>query len=296
MAGWGLALTISLEAIARIANTLGWRVTIEDYPRSLRFVELFGARIGGEAIDYVTPSAQLGGQFVMAVEVREKLRMPLGWRRWWSRRWRKRSAKFVFISIALVVSLRMIPVAANLYWAIVGGFGLAVALAGGFFFVQIEAAVFASVARRGQVRYCANQHQRKRNPRFRDEADTVLLDFYARNRGRFLASCVCYRGRMESRPARNLYPVCACCISRRRFKTALLVESIGAPDRTRDLSDSGQAGEPGGRQGANSWGMLGYPAGIGFCSGVSAAYQGNGMGLVRAAGHDDPSDGRAAAR
>ena len=32
MAGWGLALTISLETLARIANTLGWRVTIEDYP------------------------------------------------------------------------------------------------------------------------------------------------------------------------------------------------------------------------------------------------------------------------
>src|SRR5258708_9159501 len=77
MAGWGLVLTISLEAFARIANTLGWRVTIEHYPPKLRFVELFAARIGGEAIDYVTPSAQLGGQFVMAVEVRDKLPMPI---------------------------------------------------------------------------------------------------------------------------------------------------------------------------------------------------------------------------
>ena len=59
MAGWGLALTITLEAAARIANTLGWRVTIEDYPPNLSFFELFAARIGGEAIDYVTPSAQL---------------------------------------------------------------------------------------------------------------------------------------------------------------------------------------------------------------------------------------------
>ena len=69
MAGWGLALTIALEALSRIANTLGWRVTIEHYPPNLRFIELFAARIGGEAIDYVTPSAQLGGQFVMAVDV-----------------------------------------------------------------------------------------------------------------------------------------------------------------------------------------------------------------------------------
>ena len=27
IAGWGLVLTISLETIARIANTIGWRVT-----------------------------------------------------------------------------------------------------------------------------------------------------------------------------------------------------------------------------------------------------------------------------
>src|SRR5260370_14181847 len=78
MAGWGLALTISLEALARIANTLGWRVTIENYPPKLRFVELFAARIGGEAIDYVTPSAQLGGQFVMAGGGRGELGKAVG--------------------------------------------------------------------------------------------------------------------------------------------------------------------------------------------------------------------------
>src|SRR5579863_511222 len=72
LAGWGLALTVSLETIARIANTFGWRVVIADYPRSLSFHELFFARIGGEANDYITPSAQLGGQFVMALTVRDK--------------------------------------------------------------------------------------------------------------------------------------------------------------------------------------------------------------------------------
>ncbi|MGH8012832.1 MAG: lysylphosphatidylglycerol synthase domain-containing protein, partial [Candidatus Binataceae bacterium] len=66
LAGWGLLLTISLESVSRIANTLGWRVTIEDCPQQLGFGELFLTRISGEAVDYVTPSAQLGGQFVMA--------------------------------------------------------------------------------------------------------------------------------------------------------------------------------------------------------------------------------------
>src|SRR5271157_1443227 len=138
MAGWGLALTISLEAIARVANTLGWRVTIEDYPPKLRFVELFAARIGGEAIDYVTPSAQLGGQFVMAVDVREKLRMPVGLATVVVASLAEAVGQIVFLSAALVISLRLVPLAAHLYWAIVAGFALAVALAGGFFFVQMK--------------------------------------------------------------------------------------------------------------------------------------------------------------
>ena len=71
-------MTIMLEAVSRVANTLGWRVTINDYPRQLRFGELFVARVSGEAIDYVTPTAQLGGQLVMAMMVRRKLAMAIG--------------------------------------------------------------------------------------------------------------------------------------------------------------------------------------------------------------------------
>ena len=114
MAGWGLAVTISLEALSRIANTLGWRVTIEDYPPALRFIELFAARIGGEAVDYVTPSAQLGGQFVMAVDVREKLRMPVGLATVVVASLAEAIGQIVFMSVALVISLRLIPVSANI--------------------------------------------------------------------------------------------------------------------------------------------------------------------------------------
>ncbi len=62
LVGWGLAVTIVMEALARIANTLGWRVVIEKCPRELTFRNCSPARIAGEAIDYTTPSAQLGGQ------------------------------------------------------------------------------------------------------------------------------------------------------------------------------------------------------------------------------------------
>ncbi len=78
LAGWGLVLAISLEAVARVVNTFGWSVTIGHHGHGLHFRQLFGARIAGEAIDYVTPSAQLGGQFVMAMMVRRYLDMAVG--------------------------------------------------------------------------------------------------------------------------------------------------------------------------------------------------------------------------
>src|SRR5271168_4128643 len=138
VAGWGLAVTIALETMSRVANTLGWRVTIEDYPSRLGLLELFAARISGEAIDYVTPSAQLGGQFVMAVEVRDKLPMPTGLATVIVASLAEAVGQIVFISIALVISLRLIPINADLYWSIVSGFALALTLAAAFFFIQMK--------------------------------------------------------------------------------------------------------------------------------------------------------------
>jgi uncharacterized membrane protein YbhN (UPF0104 family) len=265
MAGWGLVLTISLEAIARIANTLGWRVTIEDYPSKLSFVELFGARIGGEAVDYVTPSAQLGGQFVMALEVREKLRMPVGLATVVVASLAEAVGQIVFMSIALVISLRMIPVAANLYWAIVGGFALAVALAGGFFFVQMKrpfSHLWRAVARFDIARINTNENEIRDSA---GEADAVLLDFYARNRSRFVASCLCYAVAWSLGPL-EIYILLRMLHQSPTFQTALLVESVGLLiERATFLIPGKLVSQEGGK--ALILGMLGYPPGIGFAVG-----------------------------
>src|SRR5216684_1809982 len=226
LVGWGLALTIALESLSRIANTLGWRVTIEDYPPRLGLIELFAARIGGEAIDYVTPSAQLGGQFVMAVEVRDKLPMPIGLATVIVASLAEAVGQIVFVSIALVISLRLIPIAAHLYWAIVGGFALAVALAGGFFFVQMKrpfSHLWRAVARLDIARIKSNENEIRDSA---DEADTVLLDFYARNLGRFLASCVCYAVAWSLGPV-EIYILLRLLHQSATFEIALLVEAAG---------------------------------------------------------------------
>lgn len=263
MAGWGLALTISLESISRIFNTLGWRVTIEHYPRNLRFVELFAARIGGEAVDYVTPSAQLGGQFVMAVDVREKLRMPVGLATVAVATLAESVGQIAFITTALLISLRLIPVNAELYWAIVGGFAVAVGLAGGFFFVQMKrpfsylwrAATRVKIAR-------INSEDIRDSAK---EADAVLLDLYARHRARLIVSCVCYAAAWSCGPI-EIYILLRLLHQPASLQIVLLVEAVGLLiERATFLIPAKLVSQEGGK--ALILGILGYPAGIGFVVG-----------------------------
>jgi uncharacterized membrane protein YbhN (UPF0104 family) len=263
MAGWGLALTISLETLSRIANTLGWRVTIEHYPPKLRFVELFAARIGGEAVDYVTPSAQLGGQFVMALDVREKLRMPLGLATVIVASLAEAIGQIAFISIALVTSLRLVPVAASLYWSIVGGFALAVGLAGGFFFVQMKRPF--SHLWRAATRFDIARIHTDEIRGSADEADAALLDFYARHRGRLIASCLCYAAAWSFGPL-EIYILLRLLHQPASLQIVLLVEAVGLLiERATFLIPAKLVSQEGGK--ALILGMLGYPPGIGFAVG-----------------------------
>ncbi|MGH7947982.1 MAG: lysylphosphatidylglycerol synthase domain-containing protein, partial [Candidatus Binataceae bacterium] len=136
LAGWGLVITISLEAISRVLNTIAWRVTISRYPQNLGFGELFVARIGGEAVDYITPSAQLGGQFVMALAVRNKVRMPVGLASVVIAALTEAIGQIMFIALALMLSVHLLPGAARMFWPIAGGLAMAIALAFGLFWVQ----------------------------------------------------------------------------------------------------------------------------------------------------------------
>ncbi|MGH7985514.1 MAG: lysylphosphatidylglycerol synthase domain-containing protein, partial [Candidatus Binataceae bacterium] len=129
LAGWGLLLTISLESVSRVANTLGWRVTIEHYPKRLGFGELFLTRISGEAVDYVTPSAQLGGQFVMALMVRRKLAIAVGLATVVVAALAEALGQIGFITAALSVTLPFEARVHHLFWPVMAGMWIALLLA-----------------------------------------------------------------------------------------------------------------------------------------------------------------------
>src|SRR5712692_5890 len=190
LVGWGLAATIALEAVARIANTIGWRITITDYPPNLGFTELFAARLAGEAIDYVTPSAQLGGQFVMALMVRRKLAMAAGLATVVVAALAEAAGQIGFISGALLTALPFAARLHHLLGPVIGGLAIVLALAAGFFYVQLKHPFshLWRAAAKLDIPQLANHEVRAAAA----DADEFLIDFYARHRPRFALSCLCY--------------------------------------------------------------------------------------------------------
>lgn len=263
MVGWGLAVTIALEAVSRIFNTIGWRATIENYPRDLHFGELFVARIAGEAIDYVTPSGQLGGQFVMAMMVRRKLAMAVGLATVVVASLAEALGQIGFISAALLTSLPFEAELHHLFWPVVGGFAIAVGLAGAFLYIQLKRpfALLWKAAAKLDVKYLADPEVKAGA----DEADGILIDFYARHRGRLVLSCLCYLVAWSMGPV-EIFILLTLLHQPVSWAIVLLIEAMGLLiERATFLIPGKLVSQEGGK--ALILSILGYPAGLGFAIG-----------------------------
>jgi glycosyltransferase 2 family protein len=260
LAGWGVALTISLEGVARVVNTVGWRVTIYDCPPSLGMAQLFFARIAGEAIDYITPPS---GQFVMAMMVRQRLRMSFGLATTVVAALAEVIGQIGFITLAILVSLNMVPAGARLFWPIVGGFAIALSLAAGFFFVQ-QKRPFSHLWR-AAARLHIGGVQSEQIGAAADEADGLLLDFYAEHRTRFFVATLCYLVAWSLGPI-EIYLLLYLLHQPDSLRLALLVDGVGLLlERATFLIPAKLVSQEGGK--ALILAMLGYRAGVGFAIG-----------------------------
>ena len=261
LAGWGLVLTISLEALARVANTLGWWVTIGHHGRGLRFSQLFAARIAGEAIDYVTPSAQLGGQFVMAMMVRRNLEMAAGLATVVIAALCEMIGQIVFITLALLTSIQLVPRTGEFFWAIIGGLILALGMIGGFFFVQRKHPFSYLLAAASKLPGIDPEEYKDAAA----EADQFLLDFYAHHHVQLVVSCVCYLFAWSLGPV-EIYILLRLLHQPASFQIALLVEGVGLlVERATFLIPAKLVSQEGGK--ALILALLGYPVGVGFAIG-----------------------------
>ena len=263
-AGWGLAFTVSLEAVARIANTIGWRLIIINYPADLSFGELFVARVSGEAIDYVTPSAQLGGQFVMAMMVRAKLAMAVGLATVVIASLAEALGQIGFISGGLLVGLRLEAWMDHLFFPAMGGLAIAIALAGGFFAVQMKRpfSQLWRLAAKLEVPQIADPELIAAA----GEADIRLIDFYQNHRGRLLAASCCYLLAWALGPI-EIFIYLRLLHQPATWTIAVLVEAMGLLiERATFLIPAKLVSQEGGK--ALILSMLGYPPDAGFAVGL----------------------------
>lgn len=64
LVGWGIVPIILQELVSYVANTLGWYAAFPKPRPAIPFTQLLQARMAGDAVNYVTPTATLGGEFV----------------------------------------------------------------------------------------------------------------------------------------------------------------------------------------------------------------------------------------
>ncbi|MGH7332568.1 MAG: lysylphosphatidylglycerol synthase domain-containing protein [Candidatus Rokuibacteriota bacterium] len=62
--GWGIVPIVFQEILALSANTAGWRAAFPSPRPPLSFPRLMITRLAGDAVNYLTPTATLGGEFV----------------------------------------------------------------------------------------------------------------------------------------------------------------------------------------------------------------------------------------
>jgi len=60
--GWGIVPLILSEGVVDLVHTLGWRYCLSGPHRALSFFQIFRIRMVGTSMNYITPTAGLGGQ------------------------------------------------------------------------------------------------------------------------------------------------------------------------------------------------------------------------------------------
>ncbi len=66
LVGVGFIFIFGQELFAILFNTFGWNYAIRPAQRSVALADLFAMRLAGDAVNYITPSASVGGEFVKA--------------------------------------------------------------------------------------------------------------------------------------------------------------------------------------------------------------------------------------
>jgi uncharacterized membrane protein YbhN (UPF0104 family) len=62
--GWGLAAIVLVESLSVVLNTCGWALGFPSGERPVSAPRLLAARLAGDGVNYLTPSATIGGELL----------------------------------------------------------------------------------------------------------------------------------------------------------------------------------------------------------------------------------------
>lgn len=148
--GWGFVPVLGQELVAILLNTRGWRWSFPPPRPTIRPATLIAARLAGDAINNLTPTATVGGEVIRVRMVERRVGATNAWASVAISRISHSTAQILFIVAGLAIVLGETPlpdgVRKGLYVFLVlltSGVGLAVVLQRRGMFVTL-----ASVARR----------------------------------------------------------------------------------------------------------------------------------------------------
>ncbi len=133
--GWGMALILSQEIVAHVVNALGWRLAFTaEQARSVPLAELVKLRIAGDAVNYLTPSATVAGEFTRTAMLNDSHRFEVRAASVMVAKCAQTLAQFLFagagVGLAFWTGALDMPTSRTAYLV---GAGLAVTLAVGWF-------------------------------------------------------------------------------------------------------------------------------------------------------------------
>lgn len=107
--GWGFALVLAQEGVAFTCNTLGWRYAFAPPRPPVGFRRLLAARLAGEAINNLTPTATMGGEVVRARMLAEVCPPAVAWASVAVAKLSQTFAQMLFVFVGLMALTRDLP-------------------------------------------------------------------------------------------------------------------------------------------------------------------------------------------
>ncbi|HSP95814.1 MAG TPA: lysylphosphatidylglycerol synthase domain-containing protein [Candidatus Dormibacteraeota bacterium] len=107
--GWGFLLVLAQEGVSYCLNTLGWRYAFPPPRPPIPFRSLVAARLGGEAINNLTPTATIGGEVVRARMLEGMCDPHTAWASVAVAKLSQTTAQMIFVFVGLIFLVRDVP-------------------------------------------------------------------------------------------------------------------------------------------------------------------------------------------